>query len=105
MQAVSGAHLTDPNGIAQLSVIDLTLNQVMHSFFRKTFTPQIQAFARSVERRRGIPGCCLRASLGGARKASVRRTPRWIPVFGNMMIDLLRVCHLWFQNEVIGGET
>lgn len=63
MQAVSGAYLTDLSGVAQLPSIDMAMNQGLHSFLRKIFAPQIQMMAGSIERRRGVLGCCSRAPL------------------------------------------
>lgn len=107
MQEVSGAYLTGLNGVAQLSSIDMAMHQGLHPFLRKSFAPQIQATTRRVERRTGIRPPVARVgrwpTVSGLAQSSARRVPRSIAVFGNMMIDCSCVCHLRFQNEVIGG--
>lgn len=81
MQEVSGAYLTDLNGVAQLSSIDIALNQGLHSFLRKSFPPQIQAIARRAETPDGYSPA-LRARhwpmVSGLAQSRARRAPRWI---------------------------
>ena len=107
MQEVSGAYLTDLNGVAQLFSIDIALNQGLHSFLRKSFPPQIQAIARRAETPDGYSfALCSRAPLAngfGARAVACQTGATLDYGPANMMIDCSCVCHRWFQNEVIGG--
>lgn len=107
MQEVLGAYSTDLGGVAQLSSIDMATNQGPHSFLRKSFDPQFQAIARPAflpdgqspvrgSRAPSANGFSARAIPGQASVAPVRD-------LANMMIDWSCVCHLSFQNEVIGG--
>jgi hypothetical protein len=107
MQEVSGAYFTDLNGVAQLSSIDMAMNQGRHSFLRKSFAPQNQTIARQAETPDGYSSArCSRAPLAngfGPRTSESQTgvTPDYY--LANMLIDSLCVCHLRFQNEVIGG--
>ena len=107
MQEVSGAYLTDLNGVAQLSSIDMAMNQAQHSFLRKSFAPQIQTIARRAETPDGcLSACCSQGALAsgfGARATECQTGVALDYGFANMMIDCSCVCHSRFQNEVIGG--
>jgi len=107
MQEVLGAYSTDLSRVAQLSSIDMATNQGPHSFLRKSFAPQIQTIARQAEapdgyspvrgsREPSANGFSARAIQGQAGAALDRD-------LANMLIDCSCVCHLSFQNEVIGG--
>ena len=73
MQEVSGAYLTDLNGVAQLSSIDMAVNKGLHSFLRKTLTPQIQAYTCSLERRAGTHLLRARPANGFSVRAIQRQ--------------------------------
>ena len=105
MQEVSGAYLNDLNGVAQLSSIDIALNQGMYSFLRKSFAPQIQTIARRADVRLSVVRV-RRWQMDFEARATECQTGAALALdygFGNMMIDCSCVCHLRFQNEVIGG--
>jgi hypothetical protein len=100
MQEVSGAYLTDPNGVAQLSSIDMATNQGLHFFLRKSFAPQTQVIIHRAETPDGyLSVCCSRAPLANGFQTAATLDYG----FANMMISCLCVCHPRFQNEVIGG--
>jgi hypothetical protein len=107
MQEVSGACLTDLNGVAQLSSIDKAMNQGLHSFLRKSFVPQIQMIARRAETPDGyLSVCCARAALDNGFGAHASECQTGVALdygFANMLIDCSCVCHPRFQSEVIGG--
>ena len=107
MQEVSGAYSTDLNGVAQLSSIEMAMNQGLHSFLRKSSAPQIQAIANRAETPDGYSSAvgsrALQANGFGVRTSQCQAgaAPDRDPA--NMMIDCACVCHPRFQNEVIGG--
>jgi len=107
MQEVSGAYSTDLNGVAQLSSVDMAMNQGLHSFLRKSSTPQFQGIAHRAETPDGYsPACGSRAPQAngfGVRTIQCQADAARDRDQVNMMIDCTCVCHPRFQNEVIGG--
>jgi len=107
MQEVSGAYSTNLNGVARLSSIDMAMNQGLHSFLRKSFAAQNQTIARQAETPDGYS--LVRGSRAlPANGFGVRAIERQAGAASdydqvNMKIDWTCVCHLRFQNEVIGG--
>lgn len=107
MQAVSGAYLNDLSGAAQL-VFYRHGPESGPAFFppQKIRSADSNDDSSGREPERVFPPfgrVRRRPAVSGFARSGARLVPRWISVFVNMMIDCLRVCHLRFQNEVIGG--
>jgi hypothetical protein len=107
MQEVSGAYPNDLIEVARLSSIDMVANHGPHSFFHKSFAPQIQLIARQAETPDGYlsAGCSRAAPGNGCGACAIEWQSAVAPDcgFANMMFDCSCVCHSPFQNEVIGG--
>ncbi len=107
MQEDSGAYSTDLNGVAQLSSVDMAMNQ---GLLLSSANHALRRFKQPLVGGKGRMG--IRSSVAlmhrwpmvlGLAQSSASRVSHSITVFGNMMIDCLCVCHPRFQNEVIGG--
>lgn len=99
MQEVLGDAYTDRNGVAQLSSIAMATNQRPHSFHRSSSPSKIPTTARGADAPNGLAPVRHRHTRAKPRQTGIARRRD----FKNMQFGCLCVCHLRFQNEVIGG--